>query len=206
MKSALDSSIAMRRQMNEMLTRSLHEMQGVAREDVDDVLRTIREAQAAVVDRLDAIDERIDELGTRLNGSTVEKSARPAAAASVGTPATEADALAALTLLLRTPIDVNAANANGQTALHNAAGRGSDPIVKLLLDKGAKLDAKDRLGWLPIDMARGAGGGGRGRGNAGGQVHESTTALLTEAMTSRGMAIPPPPARQAAPAPVAAQQ
>ena len=131
-----------------------------------------------------------------------------AAAASVGTPATEADALGALTLLLDTPVDVNAANANGQTALHNAAGRGSDPIVKLLLEKGAKLDAKDRLGRLPIDMARGAaGGGGRGRANAGaGQVHESTTALLAEAMTSRGIAIPPPPAREAAPAPEPAQQ
>ena len=126
----------------------------------------------------------------------------------MGTPATEADALGALTLLLETPVDVNAANANGQTALHNAAARGSDPIVKLLIEKGAKLDVKDRLGRLPIDMARGAGGGGgRGRGNAAGQVHESTTALLTEAMTSRGLAIPPAPARPAAPpAPAAAQQ
>jgi hypothetical protein len=55
------------------------------------------------------------------------------------------------------------------------------------------------LGRLPIDMARGAGGGGRGRGNAGGQVHETTAALLSEAMTSRGIAIPPPPARPAQP-------
>jgi len=127
---------------------------------------------------------------------------------SVGTPATDADSLAALTVLLGTSVDVNAANANGQTALHNAAARGSDPIVKLLIEKGAKLDVKDRLGRLPIDMARGAGGGGgRGRGNAAGQVHESTTALLTEAMTSRGLAIPPAPARPAAPpAPAAAQQ
>jgi len=36
-------------------------------------------------------------------------------------------------------------------------------------------------------------------------VHESTTALLAEAMTSRGIAIPPPPAQQAAPAPEPAQ-
>ena len=46
------------------------------------------------------------------------------------------------------------------TALHNAAGRGADTLVKLLLEKGAKLDAKDKLGRLPIDMARGVGGGG----------------------------------------------
>ncbi len=126
--------------------------------------------------------------------------------ASVGTPATEADALAALTVLLATPIDVNAANANGQTAMHNAAARGADPIVTLLIEKGAKLDAKDRLGRLPIDMARGAGGGGRGRGNATAQVFESTTALLRDAMTSRGIAIPPPPAGPAAPAAAEAAQ
>jgi ankyrin repeat protein len=131
-----------------------------------------------------------------------------AAAASVGTPATEADSLEALKLLLDTPLDVNASNTNGQTALHNASGRGADTLVKLLIDKGAKLDAKDKLGRLPIDMARGVGGGGgRGRGNAPGQVHESTVALLTAAMTAKGIAVPPPPARPAnAPAEPAEQQ
>jgi ankyrin repeat protein/cytochrome c553 len=118
--------------------------------------------------------------------------------ASVGTQATEEDALEAVTVLLSSAIDVNAANANGQTALHNAAARGSDPIVKLLVDRGATLDAKDRLGRLPIDMARGAGGGGRGgRGGAAGQVHQSTVAVLSQAMQSRGMTIPPPPAAPA---------
>ena len=131
-----------------------------------------------------------------------------AAAASVSTPATEADSLEALKLLLDTPLDVNASNTNGQTALHNASGRGADTLVKLLIDKGAKLDAKDKLGRLPIDMARGVGGGGgRGRGNAPGQVHESTVALLTAAMTAKGIAVPPPPARPAnAPAEPAEQQ
>ena len=175
--------------------------------------RAAKSADAVMIKVL--LDGGADPRLTQKDGTTVAMIATNArgqrvyaAAASVGTPATEADALGALTLLLDTPLDVNAANANGQTALHNAAGRGSDPIVKLLLEKGAKLDAKDRLGRLPIDMARGAaGGGGRGRANAGaGQVHESTTALLTEAMTSRGIAIPPPPARQAAPAPEPAQQ
>ena len=156
--------------------------------------RAAKSADAAMIKVL--LDGGADPRLTQKDGTTVAMIATNArgqrvyaAAASVGTPATEADALAALTLLLNTPLDVNAANANGQTALHNAAARGSDPIVKLLLEKGAKLDAKDRLGRLPIDMARGAGGGGgRGRGNAAGQVHESTTALLTEAMTSRGIA------------------
>jgi ankyrin repeat protein len=174
--------------------------------------RAAKSADAAMIKVL--LEAGADARLTQKDGTTVAMIATSArgqrvyaGAASVGTPATEADALAALTLLLATPVDVNAANANGQTALHNAAGRGSDAIVKLLLDKGARLDAKDRLGRLPIDMARGAaGGGGRGRANAGAaQVHESTTALLTEAMTRRGIAIPPPPARQATPAPEPAQ-
>ena len=134
--------------------------------------RAAKSADAAMIKVL--LDGGADPRLTQKDGTTVAMIATNArgqrvyaAAASVGTPATEADALGALTLLLNTPLDVNAANANGQTALHNAAGRGSDPIVKLLLEKGAKLDAKDRLGRLPIDMARGAaGGGGRGRGNA----------------------------------------
>ena len=167
--------------------------------------RAAKSADAAMIKVL--LDGGADPRLTQKDGTTVAMIATSArgqrvyaAAASVGTPATEADALEALTLLLNTPLDVNAANANGQTALHNAAARGSDPIVKLLLEKGAKLDAKDQLGRLPIDMARGAGGGGgRGRGNAPGQVHESTAALLTEAMTSNGIPIPPPPAAPAGP-------
>jgi ankyrin repeat protein len=130
-----------------------------------------------------------------------------AGTASVGTQATEEDAIDAVKVLLGSAANVDAANANGQTALHNAAARGSDTIVRLLVEKGAKLDAKDRLGRLPIDMARGAGGGGRGRGAGPGQVHESTIAVLTQAMQSRGLTIPAPQARPtAAPAEAEAQR
>jgi ankyrin repeat protein len=173
--------------------------------------RAAKSADAAMIKVL--LEGGADPRLTQKDGTTAAMIATAArgqrvysGTASVGTPATEADALTALTLLLETPVDVNAANGNGQTALHNAAARGSDPLVKLLIEKGARLDAKDRLGRLPIDMARGAGGGGRGRGNAPGQVFESTTALLREAMTSRGIAIPPPPAGPAAPAAAEAAQ
>jgi ankyrin repeat protein len=126
--------------------------------------------------------------------------------ASVGTPATEEDALEALTLLLNASVDVNAANGNGQTALHNAAARGADAIIRYLVEKGARLDAKDRAGRMPIDLARG-GGGGRGRGNAAGEVRESTVALLGELMTGKGIPVPAPPSAPASPAaPAPAQQ
>jgi ankyrin repeat protein len=128
-----------------------------------------------------------------------------AATASVGTPATEEDALAALELLVNASIDVNATNANGQTALHNAAARGSDAIVKYLVDKGAALDVKDKQGRLPIDIARGL-GGGRGRGNAPGEARESTAKLLSALMASKGIPVPAAPSAPAAPAGEAAAQ
>ena len=165
--------------------------------------RAASSADAAMIKVL--LDGGADPRLTQKDGTTVgmiAASARGqrvyAAAASVSTPATEADSLEALKLLLDSKLDVNASNNNGQTALHNASGRGADTLVKLLVDKGAKLDAKDKLGRLPIDMARGVGGGGgRGRGNAPGQVHETTVTLLSTAMTAKGIPVPPAPARPA---------
>jgi hypothetical protein len=174
--------------------------------------RAAKSADAAMIKVL--LDGGADPRLTQKDGTTaamIAVNARGqrvyAAAASVATPATEADALEALKLILNTPLDVNGSNANGVTALHNAAGRGADTLVKLLLEKGATLDAKDKLGRLPIDMARGVGGGGGRRGgNAPGQVHESTVAVLSEAMKAKGIAIPPPPARPAGPPAEAAEQ
>jgi uncharacterized protein len=173
------------------------------------LMRAAKSGDAAMIEVL--LDGGADPRLTQKDGTTVvmiAASARGqrvyAGTASVGTPATDEDALDALTLLLNTPVNVTAANANGQTALHNAAARGFDPIVKLLIDKGARLDAKDRLGRLPIDIARGA--GGRGRGGAGGVLHASTAAMLQEAMTSRGLPVPAPPTVPATAPPEAAAQ
>ncbi len=161
--------------------------------------RAARSGDAAMIKVL--LDGGADARLTQKDGTTVAMIATSArgqrvyaGTASVGTPATEEDALAALELLVAASIDVNAANANGQTALHNAAARGADSLVKYLMEHGANLEAKDRLGRLPIDLARGVGGGGRGRGNAPGQVHESTVALLRDEMTKRGIPVPPAPA------------
>lgn len=172
--------------------------------------RAAKSADAAMIEVL--LDGGADPRITQKDGTTVAMIATSArgqrmyaATASVGTPATEEDALAALQLLLNSPLDVNAANANGQTALHNAAARGADTIVRYLVDKGASLDAKDRVGRLPIDMARGA-GGGRGRGNAAGEVRQTTVALLNDLMTSKGIPVPPAPSAAPAPAAEAAAQ
>src|SRR5262245_41303528 len=51
--------------------------------------------------------------------------------------------------------DVNAVDVNGDTALHGAAHRGSNEIVQFLVDRGAKLDIVNKLGWTPYLIADG---------------------------------------------------
>ena len=43
-------------------------------------------------------------------------------------------------------MDVNAVNEMGLTAVHAAANEGSDEIIEFLVEKGAKLDVKDKEG------------------------------------------------------------
>jgi ankyrin repeat protein len=106
----------------------------------------------------------------------------------------EQNTIDAITLLLAQGADVNAVNDNGESALHIAVGRG-DALVRFLVEKGATLDLKDKVGRTPLDVAMGVpgGGGGRGRGGRGGgpaapgPVRESTAALLKELMAARGL-------------------
>ena len=51
--------------------------------------------------------------------------------------------------------DVNAVDVNGYTALHGAAHRGSTDIVKFLVERGAKLDVVNKIGWTPYLIADG---------------------------------------------------
>jgi ankyrin repeat protein len=44
---------------------------------------------------------------------------------------------------------------NKSTALHGAAMRGANDIVKLLVENGAKLDARNVVGWTPLMCAEG---------------------------------------------------
>jgi len=124
--------------------------------------------------------------------------------------------ITATKLFIEHGVDVNAANDTGQTALHLAAGRGQDTVVRMLADAGASLDAKDSQNLMPIQLAMGMGGaggarGGRGPAAGGGRAagppappvaRETTVALLRELMTAKGLPIPPlqaPPAPPTAP-------
>jgi Ankyrin repeats (many copies) len=66
----------------------------------------------------------------------------------------EHDVLAAVKLLVEElKADVNATDSNGDTALHGAVCRGADSVVEYLVDKGANLNARNKQGKTPLDVA-----------------------------------------------------
>lgn len=84
--------------------------------------------------------------------------------------ALEDDSVEAIKMLLALGLDVNAADNQGITAMHGAASRGANSVVKLLAASGAKLDVMSKprtiqsdvdnepaievAGQTPLDMAR----------------------------------------------------
>jgi len=83
------------------------------------------------------------------------------AAAGVGiwqvgeNPGTNEEAFEAVKICYAWGNDVNGVDANGDTALHGAAHRGANDIVKFLIEKGAKIDVVNVLGWTPLVIAKG---------------------------------------------------
>jgi ankyrin len=62
--------------------------------------------------------------------------------------------LAAVTIAVELGVDVNTANATGETALHAVAGRGYDSVVAYLVERGARLDLRNIDNQTPLDVAR----------------------------------------------------
>jgi ankyrin repeat protein len=67
----------------------------------------------------------------------------------------EAEVLEAVKMCVELGNPVNATNDERETALHGAAYRGVNSVAQYLVDKGAKLDAKDMRGWTPLLVANG---------------------------------------------------
>jgi ankyrin repeat protein len=63
--------------------------------------------------------------------------------------------LDAVQLCTELGLDVNAINSMGLTAVHGAANRGSDDIIRFLVSKGARVDVKDKEGRSPLTWAEG---------------------------------------------------
>ena len=65
----------------------------------------------------------------------------------------EADALEMARLLLDLGVDMNAADDQGNTALHDAVRRGFKTLVVYLAEQGAELDATNQRGQTPLALA-----------------------------------------------------
>jgi ankyrin repeat protein len=126
------------------------------------------------------------------NGTTALMAAVNASAGDGGSARTprgsSADALRVAELCLGAGADANAANNNGETPLHLAASNGADAIISALVQKGAKLDVRDKAGRTPLDAAMGVAGAAAGRGAAAPSAttpnRQSTVALLKQLMQS----------------------
>ena len=71
-------------------------------------------------------------------------------------PGSNEDALEAVRLMLELGDVVTTVDANGDTALHGAVIRGSEPLVRFLVeDQDADLEAVNEKGWTPLTMAEG---------------------------------------------------
>lgn len=67
---------------------------------------------------------------------------------------TERDAIEAIQICLDAGVDLQATTTTGDTALHSAvSGRGSDAIVRFLVERGANLKATNKQGRTPLDLA-----------------------------------------------------
>jgi uncharacterized protein len=70
----------------------------------------------------------------------------------------EPEVLEAAQLLLKLGADVNAVDANGETAMHGAALKNLPKVIQFLADNGAKADVwnrKNKYGWTPLSIAEG---------------------------------------------------
>jgi ankyrin repeat protein len=94
---------------------------------------------------------------------------------------TEAQAIEAVELLLKSGAQINARDRIGQTALHGAASWGWNGLVKTLAANKVDLGAKDAQGRTAADIAK---GGASSSGRATLKAYPETEALLRQLMAS----------------------
>lgn len=66
MRQSFDAAISFRQQLNQFLTSAHHNMQGIARQDIDSLLLSVRHMETRVLDRMEELSSRLDEIGKRL--------------------------------------------------------------------------------------------------------------------------------------------
>jgi ankyrin repeat protein len=97
----------------------------------------------------------------------------------------EREALEAVTLAAGAGVDVNASNANGQTAVHGAVYRAANTIVRYLVEAGARTDFQDELERTPLKLAE------QGFNQVASLIRREAAAALLKELGAK----PTPPAR-----------
>ena len=70
----------------------------------------------------------------------------------------ESQVLEAVSMALMAGSEINAANPAGDTAVHTASAQGYDTVVKLLVERGADLNARNKRGLTPLGALLGRAG------------------------------------------------
>jgi uncharacterized protein len=73
-------------------------------------------------------------------------------------PGTEPEALEAVKMLMKLGGDLNAVDADGDTAMHGAAYKHLPAVARFLAESGARVDVwnrKNKDGFTPLDIAAG---------------------------------------------------
>jgi ankyrin repeat protein len=117
------------------------------------LMRAARSGDAAVMRLL--VEKSADLKQKTRDGNTALLFAAGVGYRDKYTRGTEAEAIEAVKVCLDKGEDINQKNNRDETALHGAAGRGADSIVQFLVEHGAKLDAKTKGGFTPLDYALG---------------------------------------------------
>jgi len=136
---------------------------------------------------------RLLELGADPSIPTTNGTTALMAAAGVGiwapgeNPGTHEESLAAVTLAYEAGGgDINAINDAGDTALHGAVYRGGNiSVIEFLVERGARLDVVNSLGWMPVTVADGV-----EYTPAVLKRYPEAAALLRQMMAGQGLAVP----------------
>ena len=97
----------------------------------------------------------------------------------------EREAFEAVKLAAGAGVDVNALNANGQTALHGAVYRAANTIIRYLIAAGARTDFQDELERTPLKLAE------QGFNQVASLIRREAAAALLKELGAK----PTPPAR-----------
>jgi uncharacterized protein len=182
------------------LTRTIFTMQWFFEDGATSFVRAAQSSDTELMKLL--LDHGADPMSTTANGDTALT-----AAAGIGWvegvtyERSHQENVDAVRMLLDLGLDPNHANREGRTPLMGAALKGRNAVVQLLVDRGARLDTRDRgsrdterIGsvaaghtWQALDYAEGL----VRVGVQSAVAYPETAALIRRLMAERGLPVPP---------------